>query len=102
AVSVTAGLVLLVYGISNAPNVGWGTVRTISLLSASVYRLLASLAIETIVKSPLIPLRIFRLKTLAGANAVSFLLGASFFAFIFLGTLYMQQVLGFSALETGL
>jgi EmrB/QacA subfamily drug resistance transporter len=102
AVSVTAGLVLLVYGISNAPNVGWETVRTISLLSASVVLLLAFLAIETIVKSPLMPLRIFRLKTLAGANAVSFLLGASFFAFIFVGTLYMQQVLGLSALQTGL
>ena len=47
------------------------------------------------------PLRIFRLKTLAGANAVGFLLGASFFAFIFIGTLYMQQVLGYSALQTG-
>jgi hypothetical protein len=102
AISVTAGLVLLVYAISNAPNVGWETVRTISLLSTSVVLLLAFLAIETIVKSPLMPLRIFRLKTLAGANAVSFLLGASFFAFIFIGTLYMQQVLGFSALETGL
>ena len=47
------------------------------------------------------PLRIFRLRTLAGANAVGFLLGASFFAFIFIGTLYMQQVLGYSALQTG-
>jgi EmrB/QacA subfamily drug resistance transporter len=102
AVSVTAGLVLLVYAISNAPNVGWETVRTISLLSTSVVLLLGFLAIETIVKAPLMPLRIFKLKTLAGANAVSFLLGASFFAFIFIGTLYMQQVLGFSALETGL
>jgi MFS family permease len=50
----------------------------------------------------LVPLRIFRLKTLAGANSVSFLLGASFFAYIFVGTLYMQQVLGYSALRTGL
>ena len=48
------------------------------------------------------PLRIFRLKTLAGANAVGLLLGGSFFAFIFIGTLYMQQVLGYSALQTGL
>ena len=47
------------------------------------------------------PLRIFRLQTLAGANAVGFLLGASFYSFIFIGTLYMQQVLGFSALQGG-
>jgi hypothetical protein len=53
------------------------------------------------VQAPLVPLRIFRRKTLAGANAVSFLLGASFFAYIFVGTLYMQQVLGYSALRTG-
>ena len=102
AVSVTGGLLLLVYAISNAPNVGWETARTISLLAASVVLLVAFLAIETVVEAPLMPLRIFRLKTLAGANAVSFLLGASFFAFIFIGTLYMQQVLGFSALQTGL
>ena len=102
AVSVTGGLLLLVYAISNAPNVGWETTRTISLLAASAILLVAFLAIETIVEAPLMPLRIFRLKTLAGANAVSFLLGASFFAFIFIGTLYMQQVLGFSALQTGL
>src|SRR5205085_11954099 len=48
------------------------------------------------------PLGIFRLKTLAGANAVGLLLGGSFFAFIFIGTLYMQQVLGYSAIKTGL
>jgi EmrB/QacA subfamily drug resistance transporter len=102
AVSVTGGLLLLVYAISTAPDVGWATARTILLLAASVTLLLAFLAIETIVEAPLMPLRIFRLKTLAGANAVSFLLGGSFFAFIFVGTLYMQQVLGYSALQTGL
>ncbi len=102
AVTVTGGLLLLVYAISNAPNVGWATVQTISLLAGSAVLLVAFLVIETIVESPLMPLRIFRLKTLAGANAVSFLLGASFFGFIFIGTLYMQQVLGFSALQTGL
>jgi len=102
AVSVTGGLLLLVYAISNAPNIGWETTRTISLLVVSGILLAAFIAIETIVESPLMPLRIFRLKTVAGANAVSFLLGASFFAFIFIGTLYMQQVLGYSALQTGL
>jgi MFS family permease len=57
--------------------------------------------IETRVEAPLMPLRVFRLKTVAGANAVSLLLGGSFFTFIFVATLYMQQVLGYSALQTG-
>ena len=63
--------------------------------------LAAFLVIETRAEAPLLPLRLFRLTTLAGSNAVGFLLGASFFSF-FTGTLYMQQVLGYSALTTGL
>src|SRR5207244_2762330 len=63
---------------------------------------IAFVAIESRVEAPLLPLRLFRLKTLAGANAVGQLLGGSFFAFIFVGTLYMQQVLGYSAIKTGL
>jgi EmrB/QacA subfamily drug resistance transporter len=102
AVAVTGGLLLLVYTISNAPQAGWATARTVILLVASGALLLGFLALETRVEAPLLPLRIFRLKTLAGANAVGFLLGGSFFAFIFVGTLYMQQVLGYSALQTGL
>jgi Na+/melibiose symporter-like transporter len=102
AVAVTGGLLLLVYTISNAPQVGWAAARTVILLVASAALLLGFLALETRVEAPLLPLRIFRLKTLAGANAVGFLLGGSFFAFIFVGTLYMQQVLGYSALQTGL
>jgi EmrB/QacA subfamily drug resistance transporter len=102
AVTVTGGLSLLVYAISTAPQIGWGTARTVSLLAASVALLAAFLVIETRVEAPLMPLRIFRLKTLAGGNAVGLLLGGSFFAFIFIGTLYMQQVLGYSALKAGL
>src|SRR6266849_5809325 len=64
--------------------------------------LVAFVVIETRVEAPLMPLRIFRLKTLAGANAVGLLLGGGFFAYIFIGTLYMQQVLGYSALKAGL
>src|SRR6266571_3629496 len=101
AVTVTGALVLLVYAISEAPQAGWGSARTVTLLAVSAALLIAFLVIETRVQAPLMPLRIFGLKTLAGANAVSFLLGASFFAFIFIGTLYMQQVLGYSALQTG-
>ena len=102
AVTVTGGLSLLVYAISTAPQVGWGTARTVTLLAVAAALLAAFGVIETRVEAPLMPLRIFRLKTLAGANAVGFLLGGSFFAFIFIGTLYMQQVLGYSALQAGL
>jgi EmrB/QacA subfamily drug resistance transporter len=101
AITVTGGLLLLVYAISQAPQVGWGSARTAGLLAATAALLVAFLAIETRVEAPLMPLGIFRLKTLAGANAVSLLLGGSFFTFIFVATLYMQQVLGYSALQTG-
>src|SRR6266702_1754223 len=99
AVTVTGALVVLVYAISQAPAVGWTATRTLAMLAASAALLAGFLVIETRAEAPLLPLRLFRLKTLAGSNAVSFLLGASFFAFI--GTLYMQQVLGYSALKTG-
>jgi EmrB/QacA subfamily drug resistance transporter len=102
AVTVTGGLVLLVYGISQAPRIGWGATRTIAVLAGAAVLLAAFLAIESRGDAPLMPLRIFRLRTLAGANAAGLLLGASFYAFIFICTLYMQQVLGYSPLKGGL
>src|SRR5581483_2275867 len=102
AVTVTGSLLLLVYAISTAPQVGWSTTRTVSLLAASVALLAAFLVFETRVEAPLMPLRIFKLRTVAAANAVGLMLGGSFFAFIFVGTLYMQQVLGYSALQAGI
>ena len=101
AVTVTGALVLLAYGIAQAPRVGWGSTRTIAELAIGVALLGVFVALESRGEAPLMPLRIFRLQTLAGANAVGFLLGASFYAFIFIGTLYMQQVLGYSALQGG-
>jgi EmrB/QacA subfamily drug resistance transporter len=101
AIACTGGLVLLVAAISQAPQYGWGATRTIALLAASAALLAAFLVIENRVKDPLVPLSIFRMRTLAGANAAGLLLGGSFFAFIFVGTLYMQQVLHYSALQTG-
>ena len=101
AVTVTGALVMLVYAISQAPTTGWTAIRTLALLAGSAALLAGFLVIETRAEAPLLPLRLFRLKTLAGSNAVSFLLGASFFSFFFIGTLYMQQVLGYSALKTG-
>ncbi len=102
AIAGTGGLVLLVDAISQAPQYGWGATRTVAVLAASAALLIAFLAIENRAKEPVLPLSIFRLRTLAGANAAGLLLGGSFFAFIFVGTLYMQQVLHFSALQTGL
>jgi EmrB/QacA subfamily drug resistance transporter len=101
AVTVTGALVMLVYAISQAPTVGWTAIRILALLAGSAALLAGFLVIETRAEAPLLPLRLFRLKTLAGSNAVNFLLGASFFSFFFTGTLYMQQVLGYSALKTG-
>ena len=101
AITVTSGLVLLVDAISEAPHYGWGATRTIGLLAASAAMLIAFLMIETRTEDPLLPLSIFRLRTLAGANVAALLLGASFFAFVFAGTLFMQEVLHYSALQTG-
>jgi EmrB/QacA subfamily drug resistance transporter len=101
AMTVTGALVLFAYSIAQAPQVGWGQPRTIAELGVGAALLGAFVAIESRGQAPLMPLRIFRLQTLAGANAVGFLLGASFYSFIFIGTLYMQQVLGFSALQGG-
>jgi Na+/melibiose symporter-like transporter len=97
----TGGLVLLVDAISQAPQYGWGATRTIVLLAASVALLATFLVIESRVQDPIVPLSIFRLRTLAAANLAALLLGGSFFAFVFAGTLYMQQVLHYSALQTG-
>jgi EmrB/QacA subfamily drug resistance transporter len=101
AITVTGALLLLVYAISTAPRAGWGSAHTVALLAVSAALLLAFVVVETRVEAPLMPLRIFRLRTVAVANGVGLLLGGSFFAFIFIGTLYMQQVLGYSALQAG-
>ncbi|HWJ45529.1 MAG TPA: MFS transporter [Gaiellaceae bacterium] len=102
AVLVSAGLALLVYAISEAPNVGWGAARTILLLIASAALLIGFLVNERRVHDPLMPFHIFRVRTVAGANAVGLLLGAVIFANFFLLTLYVQDVLGYSPIKTGL
>jgi EmrB/QacA subfamily drug resistance transporter len=102
AITGTGGLVLLVDAVAQAPQYGWGASRTVGVLAAATVLLAVFLMIESRVKEPLLPLRIFRLRTLAGANAAGLLLGGSFFGFIFIGTLYTQQVLHYSALKTGI
>jgi EmrB/QacA subfamily drug resistance transporter len=102
ALAGTGGLVLLVDAISQTPQYGWGATRTIGVLAGAAVLLAAFLVIERRVTDPILPLQIFRLRTLAGANVASLMLGGSFLAFIFVGTLYMQQVLHYSALQAGL
>ncbi len=102
AITGTGGLVLLVDAISQAPQYGWGAARTVALLAAAVLLLAVFLVIESRAEAPLLPLGIFRLQTLAGANMAGLLLGGSFYSFIFVGTLYMQHVLHYSALQTGI
>jgi EmrB/QacA subfamily drug resistance transporter len=102
AVLVSGGLALLVYAISQAPNVGWATARTILLLVAAGVLLAAFLVNERRTDDPLMPFHIFRVRTVAGANIVGFLLGGVLFANFFVLTLYVQDVLGFSAIKTGL
>jgi EmrB/QacA subfamily drug resistance transporter len=101
AVSVTAGLALLVYALVNTDAAGWASAETIGLFAVSAALIAAFLAIEMRARSPLMPLGIFRLKSLSGANVVGFLLGAAIFSMFFFLSLYMQQVLGYSALRSG-
>jgi EmrB/QacA subfamily drug resistance transporter len=102
AVVVTAGLMILVYALTQANNVGWGSARTIGLLIGSVVLLGAFVVIEDRSRSPLVPLRFFRYRTPTGANIIGLGLGTIVFGMFFLLSLYMQQILGYSALKTGL
>jgi EmrB/QacA subfamily drug resistance transporter len=101
ATSITAGLMLLVYAMTRAAQHGWGTATTIGLLAASAALIVAFVVIELRSHAPLLPMRIFRLRTLATSNATQLLVAAALFSQFFLLTLYMQQVLHYSALQTG-
>jgi EmrB/QacA subfamily drug resistance transporter len=102
AVTVTASLMLAVYAIVNGNEVGWTTFRTLGLLAASAVLLCCFLAIESRVQSPLMPLRLFRLRNIAISNVVGVLWAAAMFAWFFLSALYLQLVLGYSPLQVGL
>jgi len=102
AITITSSLLVLVYTISKAPEVGWGTGRTIGLLIASAVLFVAFLAIETRSPSPMVSFDIFRIRNVTGANVCGLFLGAVVFSNFFLLTLYVQQVLGYSAPKTGL
>jgi EmrB/QacA subfamily drug resistance transporter len=102
AVSVTAGLSVLVYALVDANDAGWGSTQTIGLLALSAALIAAFIVIELRSRAPLVPFRIFRIRTLTGANVVGLLVGGSLFAMFFFITLYMQQVLGYSPIHAGL
>jgi EmrB/QacA subfamily drug resistance transporter len=101
AVTVTAGLALLVYAIVDATDAGWGSGQTLGLLGAAAVILGAFIAIELRSEAPLVRFAIFRIRTLTGANIVGLLVGGSLSSMFFFVTLYMQQVLGYSAIEAG-
>src|SRR3954453_21755828 len=101
AIAVTSSLVLLVYGISKAPDNGWAAAQTIGLLIGFAVLMAAFVFIEHREKDPLMPLGIFRIRTVTGANVVGLLLGGALFSMFFLLTLYVQQVLHYSAIKTG-
>ena len=102
ALTITGGLVLLVYAVVEAPDVGWGSLRTILLFAGSAVLLAAFALIESRHRAPLVPLRILRSRTLVGANLVMLLFGTVAFGMPFILTLYGQQVLGYSAVTFGL
>jgi EmrB/QacA subfamily drug resistance transporter len=102
ALTITGALALLVYAIVEAPNTGWGDPQTILLLAGSAALLAAFALIESRQRAPLVPLGIFRSKTIVGANAVMLVFGMLPYGLGFVLTLYAQQVLGYSAVKFGL
>jgi EmrB/QacA subfamily drug resistance transporter len=102
AITVTAGLSLLVYAIVDAVNVGWGSAATIGKLAGALALLVAFVIIELRQRHPLMPFSIFRLRTLRGADIVGLLVGMSLFSMFFFISLYMQNVLHYSPIKTGL
>jgi EmrB/QacA subfamily drug resistance transporter len=103
ALSVTLGLVAIVFAIVRTEVNGWGSAQTLLVLGAGIALIALFLAIEgRFASRPLMPLRIFRSRALSGANAIVFLLGAGMFGMWFFVSLYLQQVLGYSPLEAGL
>jgi MFS family permease len=102
AVSVTAGLMLLVYSLNNAQNIGIGSPQTLELLSSSVIILVAFLLIENRSKVPLMPLGFLRRGSIFGANAAGLLQTGTFVGTVFILTNYLQQMRGYSALSAGL
>jgi EmrB/QacA subfamily drug resistance transporter len=101
AITVTGGLLLLVYALNRGAEFGWGSGSTLGLFAASAVLLSAFVRIEARSRSPLVPGSAVRNRTLVAANLSAFFLFGGFFSFIFLGSLLMQEVLGYSPTQTG-
>ena len=102
AVTVTAGLSLLVYAVVDTVNSGWGSTATLLRLGGAALLLIAFLVIERSSRHPLMPFSIFRLRTLRGANIVGLLIGMSLFSMFFFISLYLQNVMHYSPIKTGI
>lgn len=102
AVAVTAGLGALIYAIVGTDTHPWGSTRTVAILAVAAVLVAAFVLVELrFASSPLVPFRLFRSRSLTGANVVMFLVGAAFFSFWYFLSLYVQNVLGYSALKAG-
>jgi EmrB/QacA subfamily drug resistance transporter len=101
AVTVTGGLLVLVYALVKAPVYGWGSAKTFGLFAIAVALLVAFVLIEQRSKAPLIRLGIFRMRSLTGANGAMFLVASGLFAMFYFASLYQQQVLGYGPLKAG-
>src|SRR3712207_5139702 len=102
AITVTAGPALLVYAIVDANDAGWGSAQTIGLGAVALALIGAFVVLERRHRQPLVPFRIFSNRTLTGANLTAVFVAMSLFSMFFFISLYMQQVLGYSALKAGL
>ncbi|WP_308466530.1 MFS transporter [Rathayibacter soli] len=102
ALLVTTGIMLTVFTISDGGNIGWGSAQTLALALVCALLLTGFLVREANTRDPLLPLSMFRSRTLSAANLVQFLVIASMFGLLYFGTLYLQQVLGFNPLQAGL
>ncbi len=102
AFTITASLLLAVYGIVNGNEAGWTSLQTVGLIAFSLFLLALFVFIESRVSSPLVPLSLFKMRNLTTANAVGVLWAASLFAWFFLSALYMQLILGYSPMQVGL
>ncbi len=102
AITVTSGLVVLVFGIVKAQSFGWGSGRTIALLAAGIALIAVFIQIERRSSAPLVRLSIFRVRTLAAADAVLLLVASGMFGMFFFASLYVQEILGYSPLKAGL
>ena len=102
AVTVTLSLMLAVYGVVNGNEAGWMSAQTLGLLGTAAVLMAAFITIEARVSAPLMPLSLFRLRNVATANVVGVLWAAAMFAWFFISALYLQLVLGYSAMQVGL